>query len=84
MFNEKQIAEYAQLQYAILSALAESKHINTILYCTCSLFRAENEVQMERFLEAHSDFRIIESGYAGDTSLKVRGDYLFSAILKRN
>jgi 16S rRNA (cytosine967-C5)-methyltransferase len=84
MFNEKQIAEYAQLQYAILSALAESKHINTILYCTCSLFRAENEDQMERFLEAHSDFRIIESGYAGDTSLKVRGDYLFSAILKRN
>ena len=84
LFNEKQIAEYAEVQHGILTALAESEHINTILYCTCSLFHKENEDQMERFLEAHSDFRMIESGYAGNTALKVRGDYLFSAVLKRN
>ena len=84
MFNEKQVAEYAEVQQGILSALAESEHIETILYCTCSLFHKENEDQIERFLEAHSDFRMIESGYAGNTALKVRGDYLFSAVLKRN
>ncbi len=84
LFNEKQIAEYAEMQNGILKALAETEHINTILYCTCSLFHKENEGQIDRFLETHSDFRMIDSAYYGDTSLKVRGDYLFCAVLKRN
>jgi 16S rRNA C967 or C1407 C5-methylase (RsmB/RsmF family) len=84
LFNEKQVAEYAEVQQGILSALAESEHIETILYCTCSLFHKENEEQIDRFLKAHSEFRMIDSGYSGDTLLNVRGDYLFSAVLKRN
>lgn len=84
LFDEKQITEYAEIQYKILSSLAESEHIHTILYCTCSLFYQENEGQIERFLKDHTNFKIVESGYSGETGLRVRGDYLFSALLKRN
>lgn len=83
LFQVEKIAKYASEQYEILAALAASETIHTILYCTCSLFSEENENQIARFINENPDFRIIESGYKGETSIEVRGDYLYSAVLKR-
>jgi len=35
-----------------------------MLYCTCSVFRDENEIQIEGFLERHADCREISLGGA--------------------
>lgn len=84
LFRETQIDYYTRFQNEILATLAALECVKTILYCTCSLFREENENQMSRFIENHKEFRIVASGYKGETTVKVRGDYLFSAVLTRN
>ena len=37
-----------------------------MLYCTCSIFQAENRCQVERFLQRHSDARVIDLGKRSD------------------
>ncbi|MDJ0778105.1 MAG: 16S rRNA (cytosine(967)-C(5))-methyltransferase RsmB [Gammaproteobacteria bacterium] len=37
-----------------------------LLYCTCSIFLAENRCQVERFLQRHDDARVIDPGKRSD------------------
>ena len=55
--GERQIAELAELQAALLLRAAQwLKPGGTLIYATCSLERAEGEEQVERFLAASPDF----------------------------
>src|SRR5688572_7343627 len=52
------IAAFAQRQSAILDALWQlAAPGGKLLYATCSVFHEENNVQIERFVERHSDAR---------------------------
>jgi 16S rRNA (cytosine967-C5)-methyltransferase len=51
------LEELTRLQSEILGRAAELvRPGGRLVYATCSLFRAENEGQMDRFLERHPDF----------------------------
>ena len=53
------IAEYAARQREILNAAAEVvRPGGSLVYATCSLFRAENHAQVDAFLQSHRDFRL--------------------------
>lgn len=52
-----------------------------LVYATCSLFRSENEDQVERFLAEHPDFKLVPATQAWEqaglnTPCPVTGDYL--------
>lgn len=52
------VAKFAQTQAAILDALWRLLAPGgTMLYCTCSMFRAENAAQVEAFAVRHADAR---------------------------
>ena len=52
------VARFAQAQAAILDALWRVLAPGgTMLYCTCSVFRAENAAQIEAFAARHADAR---------------------------
>ena len=54
-----------------------------MVYVTCSLFEAENEQQIDTFLEAHKEFRK-EGEYLKLSPLKSNTDGFFAANLVRN
>lgn len=79
-FNPAQIATYAQLQQAILkNAVNHVVPGGYLLYSTCSVFRAENEVQAA-FLESRG-FELLEQqiieGY------RQKADTMFAALLRK-
>lgn len=52
------LAELSAVQYEILARASELVRVGgRLIYATCSLLRAENEAQMERFLGERSGFR---------------------------
>jgi len=54
--READIAGFAQQQERLLAALWQClAHGGRLLYATCSVFRDENEAQIERFVEHHDD-----------------------------
>lgn len=54
--NEKDQAGLINIQERLLCAAAQMlEQGGTLIYCTCSLQKAEGENQIERFLESHSD-----------------------------
>lgn len=54
------LAELSALQYEILDRASELVRAEgRLIYATCSLLRAENEAQMERFLSARADFTAV-------------------------
>lgn len=54
--RESDIADLAATQWSILNALWPLlKQGGELLYCTCSIFKQENEQQIERFIKQHSD-----------------------------
>ena len=56
--RERDIPAFAERQRDILDALWRLLGTNgKLLYVTCSVFREENEAQIERFLEGHGDAR---------------------------
>ena len=84
-FQPEAILQYSQRQQIILQELTKIESVNYIVYCTCSLFSAENEAVIEDFLLKNSDFKCLESQFHGEIQgWESRGDYLFSALLKRN
>jgi 16S rRNA (cytosine967-C5)-methyltransferase len=57
--TQKDLAELASLQRELLASAAELVRPGGLLvYATCSLEPEENEVQMQRFLEAHPGWRV--------------------------
>ena len=83
-FQPEVIQKYSQRQKLILQELTKIESVKYIIYCTCSLFSAENEAIIEDFLIKNSHFKCSESQYHGELQgLEQRGDYLFSALLER-
>jgi 16S rRNA (cytosine967-C5)-methyltransferase len=61
--NPQRIEELAELQCKILAAAAEAVRAGgTLLYSTCTIATAENERQIERFLQSHPDFAVEPAG----------------------
>ncbi len=63
--REEKIVEMAELQYELLNvAIDLLKPGGEVLYCTCSMFREENEDVVQRLLESRSDVELVPlSGY---------------------
>lgn len=60
--RESDIAQLAQLQARILAALWPLlKPGGRMLYCTCSVFKAEGDVQMQTFLAHNKDAQLLPS-----------------------
>lgn len=60
--NPKHIAQYAQTQYAILSAAAQLlKPSGRLVYATCSLLHTENQAVAHRFSQQHPHFAALEA-----------------------
>ncbi|MDR1529050.1 MAG: RsmB/NOP family class I SAM-dependent RNA methyltransferase [Burkholderiales bacterium] len=56
-YNEEGLRELNEKQLSILSSAARLvKPQGRLVYATCSVLRAENEIIAERFLETHRDF----------------------------
>jgi 16S rRNA (cytosine967-C5)-methyltransferase len=53
------IKELIEIQRQLLNQAALLvKHQGFLLYCTCTMHPEENEIQIENFLQAHSDFKL--------------------------
>lgn len=70
--REEKIGEIAQLQYELLNVGIDLlKKGGRILYCTCSMFKEENEDVVKRVLEERSDVKLVPlSGYYSEGFLK--------------
>ena len=59
-YSERKLLETATLQWDILNSLARlAAPGGQLLYSTCSIEPEEDERQIERFLSAHPDFRLV-------------------------
>ncbi len=67
--SERQIQELAELQCKILLAAAQAVSPGgTLVYSTCTISHAENERQIELFLDSHADFVAEPAGPAAALS----------------
>ncbi len=83
-FKTDTLQIYAERQLNILREIAKINSIQTIVYCTCSIFSEENEKVIETFLGEFTQYECLEQHYHGEVkNLEKRGDYLFSARLER-
>ena len=89
--KEADITELANLQAKILEALwARLKPNGTLLYATCSILPEENSLQIQRFLENHSDAESVEMDFHGEKVTEKQffpqpngGDGFFYAKLRK-
>ena len=89
--KEADITELANLQSKILEALwARLKPNGILLYATCSILPEENSLQIQRFLENHSDAESVEMDFHGEKVAEKQffpqsngGDGFFYAKLKK-
>ncbi|MEI6729960.1 MAG: RsmB/NOP family class I SAM-dependent RNA methyltransferase [Pseudomonadota bacterium] len=97
--KQEDVAELAELQKKLLNKVSHwLKPNGKILYCTCSLQKEEGELQIEKFLENHQDFKLLpmqnipkefisEQGYLRTTPamLAEQGgiDGFFAALLQK-
>lgn len=81
-FSQKSIDQYAELQKKIVKnasqQLASGGHF---LYITCSVFKKENEGNVD-FFSQNTNLELIESGYL--KGYEIQADTLFAAIFKKN
>lgn len=98
-FTQKDLDEMLVLQQSILqSASRLVKKGGRLIYATCSLFKDENDFQVERFLKASNDFRVVsaekiwdkttgndarEASYLWVTPHQDGVDGFFAAVLER-
>jgi len=60
--RESDIGQLAQLQARLLAALWPLLSVGgRMLYCTCSVFRAEGEIQIQTFVEHNTDAALLPS-----------------------
>ena len=89
--KEADITELANLQVKILETLwARLKPNGILLYATCSILPEENSLQIQRFLENHSDAESVEMDFHGEKVAEKQffpqsngGDGFFYAKLKK-
>lgn len=75
--SERQIEELAELQCKILLAAAQAVSPGgTLVYSTCTISHAENERQMERFLDSHRDFAAAPASPVAASSPDGSGPFL--------
>ncbi|MBX3617676.1 16S rRNA (cytosine(967)-C(5))-methyltransferase RsmB [Nitrosomonas sp.] len=87
--RENDLAKFARMQQSILNALWKILNKDgKLLYVTCSIFTEENAMQIERFLESHSDARRLplndETLVNGQLLPNIRHDGFFYALLQKN
>lgn len=71
--RESDIAKFAEQQQTIIDALWRLLAAGgKFLYVTCSVFREENQLQIERFLKRHADARLLELPFNGITAETVQ------------
>ena len=76
------IKELPDIQYKILQvSSAYLKDGGRIIYSTCTLNKRENEKVVERFLENHDDFRLIEETTTFPS--KFGGDGFYYALMEK-
>lgn len=80
--EEKELKELVSTQAEILRDASKLVKISgKLAYATCSILKDENEKQIERFLEAHSNFQLESEEYILPEQLD--GDGFYLAILKK-
>lgn len=80
-FTKDKIAEYAALQKKIISHIIS--HVGKdgyLLYITCSVFKKENEQQVQAVLES-GEFELVKMGAL--IGYDKKADSMFAALLKR-
>lgn len=66
-WSEKNIIDKAELQYELLDlSWSKLKKWWVLVYSTCTLAPEENEANIEKFLQNHSDSEILEIPHFGD------------------
>jgi 16S rRNA (cytosine967-C5)-methyltransferase len=79
-FNKKEINRYAELQQKIvLSAVKYLKEGGYLLYITCSVFRKENEENVN-LIKENSGLQLVKSQYL--KGYQMQADTLFVALFK--
>jgi len=93
------LEEITVLQAEILERVADKvKHGGKLVYATCSLFKSENEAQIEAFLKNHPDYSLVDIAkeWPEGPACPVTGPYLrlnpkdhgtdgfFTAVLQRH
>lgn len=79
-FKNEKIGDYQQLQRSIVRNLFDSvKHRGYLLYITCSVFKKENEDNVELITE--NGFDLVKSGIINGAS--ENADYMFAALLRK-
>ena len=59
--NPEDIEQLSTIQEEILNTCSEYlKNGGKLVYSTCTIFKRENHMQIEKFLKSHSDFKLIE------------------------
>ncbi len=80
-FNAAQIEVYASRQQRILKQATNNvRKGGYILYCTCSVFKKENELQVDRFV-ADTGWTVLQSAIF--TGYQQKADTLFAALLQK-
>lgn len=93
-FRLSELKGYAERQYDILSHFSAAvKSGGVLVYATCSLFTAENEEVVKRFLATHPDFALesgthpltggISDGFYHFDGFDDDCDFLFAARMRR-
>lgn len=81
-FDLKILESYSLRQKQILKKLMEYPSVETIVYCTCSVFENENEYVVQSALNDHPEYILREESYFGGPN-QDDGDYLYCAVLHR-
>jgi 16S rRNA (cytosine967-C5)-methyltransferase len=80
-FTAEKITEYSSLQFAIVSNLIPAlKSGGSLVYITCSVFREENEMQLNRFAEK-LPVKVIRQEYL--SGIDQQADTMFAALLQK-
>lgn len=80
-FTAEKITEYSSLQLAIVSNLIPAlKSGGHLVYITCSVFREENEMQLNRFAEK-LHVKVIRQEYL--SGIDQQADTMFAALLQK-
>lgn len=80
--RESDIAQLAALQATLLHQLWKTLRVGgRLVYCTCSVFRAEGSAQIETFLARHADAALLPSG--GHLIANADYDGFFYALLEK-